>query len=117
MEVRSAVSKKERELAGFAATHAMNGEEGFAHIKERTPDLILLDLIMPIMSGFEFLENVAAEAGLKEIPIFVLTNLAQPEDVKKAGTHAKKYLLKSKNSVEDIVSLAREFLNDGVPSV
>ena len=64
--------------------HAVNGEEALAHLQESTrekPCLILLDLNMPKMNGIEFLESIKADAGLKKIPVVVLTTSSEERDV------------------------------------
>jgi CheY-like chemotaxis protein len=64
--------------------HAVNGEEAVARLREGTGDkpcLILLDLNMPKMNGIEFLEIVKADAGLKKIPVVVLTTSSEERDV------------------------------------
>jgi DNA-binding response OmpR family regulator len=67
---------------GFTVIVANNGKEAIEEIKKETPNLILLDLIMPEMDGFEFLQTFAKTK--KHIPILVFSTLGQEEDIKKA---------------------------------
>ncbi len=63
--------------------HVENGEEALAYLKDpgcERPCLILLDLNMPVMNGIEFLQAVKAEAGLRRIPVVVLTTSDEQED-------------------------------------
>ncbi|MDP2838252.1 MAG: response regulator [Candidatus Moranbacteria bacterium] len=60
---------------GFDVSLAMNGEEGLKVIRETKPDIILLDLQMPIMSGVEVLDALHKDLELSKIPVIVLTNI------------------------------------------
>ncbi len=97
-------------FAGFEVLCAGNGEEGLDLLGKETFALILLDLIMPKMDGFAFLE------ALKEkdihIPVMVLTNLSQAEDetrVKALG--AKEFFIKSNTTIATIVEKVTQFLS------
>lgn len=63
---------------------ASNGEEGLQKATTFQPDIIILDIIMPIKNGFEFLAARAQDAKLKNVPVIVFSTLGQEEDVKKA---------------------------------
>lgn len=69
---------------GFGVSVARNGEEGLAAARKDKPDIILLDLMMPKMDGFETLENLKSDDGLKDIPVLVLSSLGQKEDTSRA---------------------------------
>lgn len=58
---------------GYDVRTANNGEEGLAEMRRKPPALVLLDLMMPIMSGWQVLEAVRADASLQSIPIVVIT--------------------------------------------
>lgn len=90
--------------SGFDVTLVGNGEEALNHIKKSRPDAILLDLMMPVKDGFDTLFELKSDENLKSIPVIVLSNLGQPEDVdraKKLG--ADDYLVKSNISMKDVV--------------
>lgn len=70
-------NKVEIEVAG-------DGEEGLAKMKSVSPDLVLLDLIMPKMDGFAVLTARSQDENLKKIPVIVFSTLGQEEDVRKA---------------------------------
>src|SRR3990170_6129485 len=90
---------------------AHDGEEALQRLGDFTPDLILLDLIMPNKNGFEFLEAIKPDAKLKKIPIIVLSNLGQDSDVERAkALGAVDYMIKSDSSIQKIVEKAREYL-------
>ena len=69
---------------GFEVLSAINGESGLVLIKKEKPDMILLDLIMPKMGGFEVLEALKKDRNLSKIPVIVLSNLSQKADIEKA---------------------------------
>lgn len=83
---------------------AKDGNEGLMKIKEFQPDLVLLDLIMPRKNGFELLEEVSRDKGIKGIPIIVLSNLGQQADINLAKSlGAKDYVIKSNILLNDLV--------------
>ncbi len=83
---------------------AGNGEEALQKVSSHQPDIILLDMILPRMNGFEVLEHLQADAKNKKIPVLVLSNLGQDQDVdqaKKLG--ATDYIVKSNFSLQKVV--------------
>lgn len=75
---------------------AENGEEGLRKVTENVPDIILLDIIMPIKDGFEVLEELSQNDQTKNIPVLVFSTLGQEKDVEKAlSLGAKGYVNKS----------------------
>jgi signal transduction histidine kinase/DNA-binding response OmpR family regulator len=71
-EVREVV-RRSMEREGWTVREACNGEEALAQLKEKVPSLVLLDLMMPVMDGFEFVERVRGDGGLQSLPIIVVT--------------------------------------------
>src|SRR5688572_33132735 len=71
------------ELEGFQVVSARDGEEGLKAAMREKPDLILLDVLMPKLDGFEVLKRLKAEAEFKATPVIMLTNLGQKEDIEK----------------------------------
>jgi DNA-binding response OmpR family regulator len=80
----------------YDITLATDGEKGWKAIKEKKPDLVLLDIILPKMDGFEILGKMKADPELKAIPVILLTNLSQRDEVKR-GLYlcANDYLIKA----------------------
>ena len=108
----SSLIKARLEKDGFQVAQAFDGEEGRQWLKKNKPDLIILDLIMPRVPGFEFLEGVSLDPNLNKIPVVVLTNLAQDSDVKKAQQlGAAEYFVKVRVSIEDVINKVKELLN------
>ena len=69
---------------GYDVSVAWDGEEGLAKMKESKPDLILLDIIMPKIGGFEVMEEVSKDKELKKIPIIIISNSGQPVELERA---------------------------------
>jgi len=79
------------------------GEQALDIAKGERPDVIILDLLLPGMSGFEILDQLKSDNRTKEIPVIVLSNLSQSEDIAKAKRLcAVKFLVKATVSLDDI---------------
>ncbi len=95
--------------AGFDAKSVSNGKEGIDMLKEEKYDLILLDLVMPIMDGFATLEEL--KKMKIETPVIILSNLSQEGDEKKAlELGAKDFFIKSNTSLSFIVDKVKQFI-------
>ncbi|MBU1952027.1 response regulator [Patescibacteria group bacterium] len=94
---------------GYEAETADNGEEGLEVMKEFKPDVIMLDIMMPVMSGFDFLKHLKDES----IPVIVLTSLGQEIVEKKVRALGAKYFLQ-KNDIhlDDIKNKITEVLKE-----
>ena len=89
---------------GYEMISALDGEVGLRLAKEKKPDLILLDLILPRVHGFDVLKKLKEDKETKEIPVIVLTNLEGIGDVDKAlEMGATTYLVKAQYSLEEVV--------------
>lgn len=96
------------EHAGFAVIEASNGAEAVAMAREKSPDLILLDLEMPVKGGFEALQELRADVRFQSIPVVALTASAMYGDRQKASEHGfTSYLTKPLNLVTFRQELAR----------
>jgi len=97
------------ENEGYEVILALDGQEALNLIKERKPNLVLLDLIMPVKNGFEVLEELQKEKT--NTPIIVLSNLGQEEDIKKSkDLGAKDYFIKSEIDLSAVVEKINTFL-------
>ncbi|HSX33387.1 MAG TPA: response regulator [Candidatus Saccharimonadales bacterium] len=93
------------EHAGYNVLIAEDGEQAIALIDLHVPDVVLLDIIMPKLNGFEVLQAVKAKAHAAHVPILVLTNLSQPSDQKTALDYgANGVLIKANVSFRDILA-------------
>lgn len=96
---------------GYAVFLAAEGFEGLRRVGEEEPDLVILDLILPGMSGFEILRQLKSDPKTKHIPVLVLTILEQDEDVKEAlRLGASGYLFKSDTGTDDLVAQVKKHL-------
>lgn len=96
---------------GFTVLAAVDGEEALRFARAEIPDLILLDLIMPKLQGFEVLRILKEEPMTKHIPVIVLSNLGQESDVKRAiEAGAAAYFIKANLSLHDLVTRVEEAL-------
>jgi CheY-like chemotaxis protein len=87
--------------AGYTVVTAADGEEAIASAATAAPDLVLLDLIMPRMQGFEVLRVLRSQANMEAVPIIVLTNLSQDADRERAMQQgANGYLVKANMSLD-----------------
>jgi two-component system phosphate regulon response regulator PhoB/two-component system alkaline phosphatase synthesis response regulator PhoP len=99
------------ELEGFEVAFATNGEDGLKLAQKDKPDIILLDLLMPQMDGFEVLEKVKADPATKDIKVLVLSNLGQKEDVDRCmKLGAVGYIIKAHSLPEETVKRIKEIL-------
>jgi len=96
---------------GYKVINALDGEIGLRLAKSEKPDLILLDLILPRIHGFDVLKRLKQDPETKAIPIIVLTNLERIQDVDKAiELGATTYLVKTQYKVEEVVEKIKKIL-------
>ena len=97
------VQKLKRE--GFLTFEALDGEEGLKMVEEKLPDLILLDLILPGLDGFEVLRRGKGDKQLSQIPVIVLSNLGQKEDMDRAlSGGAEDFMVKAHFTPNEIIA-------------
>lgn len=110
----SSLLKARLEKEGFLAKTVFDGGEALNYLKEFQPNLIILDLVMPSVSGFEMLEQTSIDPQYNKIPVIILTNLGQEEDIQKAKQlGVVEYFVKARTSIDDVVSAVRGHLNSG----
>lgn len=96
---------------GYEVIVAVNGQEALTAAKAKKPDLILCDLIMPVMDGFETLKALKADPVLKTVKVLVLSNLGQDADIEKAkALGADDFFVKADLSIQDVVAKIKENL-------
>ena len=89
---------------GFDATVLTDGEEALTFLESTIPDLILLDLMMPIKDGFSTLEDIRKNPDWKEIPIIITSNLGQTEDISRGmSLGATDYIVKSNIPLSELI--------------
>jgi two-component system, OmpR family, alkaline phosphatase synthesis response regulator PhoP len=88
---------------GYTVITAVDGEDALAKAREHKPDLILLDVIMPKLHGFEVLSVLKSDPETRDIPVIMLSNLEEESDVRKAiDGGASGYLVKSNLPLEQL---------------
>lgn len=113
-ELLAKVLKEKFEKEGFQVFVAGDGEAVVPSAGKNSPDLILLDLILPKKSGFEVLAELKADPELKLIPVIVLSNLGQDEEIKSAlSLGAVDYLVKTQHPINEVVEKVRQQLVKG----
>lgn len=89
---------------GFDVESAVDADQAFDVLKNRKPQIILLDLILPGVDGFEILTQIKADSNLKDIPVMVISNLGQKEDIDRAmELGAVDFLIKANYTLDEII--------------
>jgi DNA-binding response OmpR family regulator len=97
---------------GYEVSEAVDGEKGAEKIKKEKPDLVLLDLILPGIDGFEVLSKVKTDPVLSKIPIIILSNLGQKDDIEKGlKMGANDYLVKAHFTPDEIITKIKLILD------
>lgn len=114
IEDESALQKTFGEILkqeGFEVISALDGETGLNLAKTQNPDLILLDLILPRMDGFEVLKELKKDEKTRDIPVIVLTNLEGIGDIDRAiQLGANTYLVKAQYTLEEVIGKIKKAL-------
>ncbi|MCH8748706.1 response regulator [Patescibacteria group bacterium] len=96
---------------GYEVVSAKDGEAGLALIDKEQPDLVLLDIMMPKLSGLEMLERIKANPATRSIPVVILSNLGGEEEQERAlELGAVAYIVKANNDPAKVSAKIREIL-------
>lgn len=96
--------KKKLVAEGFEVLEAVDGEKGLDAMRESKPDLVILDLLLPTIDGFEVLAKAKADLMITNIPVIVLSNLGQQEDIERGlKLGASDFLIKSQFDIDQIM--------------
>jgi len=96
---------------GYETSEAVDGEEGIKKIKEEKPSLVLLDLILPGIDGFEVLSQMKEDSTISSIPVIILSNLGQKEDIERGlKLGAVDYLIKAHFTPGEIIEKMKNIL-------
>jgi len=97
--------------AGYEVLSAIDGQQAMDQIKSQNFDLIVLDIVLPRIDGFEVLKKIKSDPEKKDIPVLVLTNLETSGDVQKAlELGATNYLVKANYSLEQMIEKINSML-------
>lgn len=99
---------------GFDVESAVDSIQVFEILSEKKPEVILLDLILPGVDGFEILGRIKKDDGLKDIPVMVISNLGQKEDIDRAmDLGAADFLIKANYTLDEIITRVLNVLQKG----
>jgi DNA-binding response OmpR family regulator len=105
--------KLKLEHEGFAVATASNGEEGLRVVQQFNPDIILLDLMMPVMSGGEMLARLRAVPWGSDVRVVILTNISKDEAPQALRLlHVDRYVVKAHHTPAQVVRLVQEILGE-----
>lgn len=105
--------KERLELANFQVEIATNGEEGLKKVQESKPDLILLDVMMPRVNGFDVIESLKKDQSTASIPVIMLTALVQETSKLRAQeSGAVGYIIKSETMPGEVIKQIEETINN-----
>lgn len=99
------------EADGFEVQIANNGKDGVALVEQFVPDMVLLDMQMPVMNGDEALKNIRSEEWGKTVPVMILTNLGEeeaPKDIRSLGIES--YIVKADLTPRQVVERVKTTL-------
>ena len=98
-------------MLGYTVFAAYDGEEGIKKMGESVPDIVLLDLMLPKKNGFEVLEVVKRDIKLNRIPVIILSNLGQGDDIERGkALGADDFLVKSNIKLETVIEKVEQIL-------
>lgn len=100
-------------MEGFEVVKAENGAEALNKVSSENPKIVLLDIVMPEVDGFQVLKDLKANPATKEIPVILLTNLGQEGDIKKGmELGAADYLIKANFTPNEVVGKVKKALGE-----
>ncbi len=105
----STILSRKFDVTGYSLLKANNHEEAFKILESTVPDIIVLDIMLPGMSGLEILQTIKMNEGYKKIPVIMLSNLNKQSDLEKAKVlGANKFMVKAAVSLDEIISAVEE---------
>lgn len=105
------IYKNKLNAAGFEIDVAEDGEAALKKIKEKKPDLMVLDIVLPGIDGWELLEKIKTETQIKDLKVLILSNLSQKDEVEKGmELGAIRYLIKAHYTPSEVVAEIKQLL-------
>lgn len=96
---------------GYEVILASDGKKGLSLAKQKKPDIILLDIMLPIMNGFEVLEEIRKDDEIKDTPVIMLTNINEQDEIKRGyNLGIKDYIIKTFITPGDIAEKVKKYL-------
>ena len=110
-EIMISLLQKKLTKEGYEISVARDGEEGLKAMREVRPDLVLLDIIMPKMGGFEVMEGMQKDKTLAKIPVIVISNSGQPVELDRAQKlGAKDWLIKTEFDPQEVIDKVKKHI-------
>lgn len=102
---------------GYDVFWELDGEAGLRKMREITPDMVLLDIVMPKMDGYGVIEAMQRDGVLKRVPIVVISNSGQPVEIKRIlELGVKDYVVKAQFSPAEVLAKVRKYLDIAAPA-
>ena len=99
------------EMEGYHPLIALDGERGLKRALKDKPDLVILDILLPKLDGLEVLRRIKADKRTKQIPVILLTNLSQKEDIQTAlNLGASDYLIKAYFMPSEVIEKIKKYI-------
>lgn len=96
--------------AGYVVFGAPDGEEGLKIFREEKPDMVILDVVMPRMDGWEVLQRIKAGLKSKRVPVIMLTGKSEDEDKIKGYDHGADFYVTKPYSIQKLLPIIRDFI-------
>ncbi len=110
-EFMASILSKELQGAGAEVTHAASAEKGMEALEKKIPDLLILDILLPGMSGLDALAKIRGDAKTKHLPIIIASNFASDAQIKQAQSlGVQSYLIKSATTPPEILAEVEKVL-------
>ncbi|MDD3678715.1 MAG: response regulator [Patescibacteria group bacterium] len=98
---------------GFEVIKAEDGAKGYEYAKTKNPDIILLDIMLPVMNGFEVLKKLKKENLIENTPVVILSNYGETQNVTEGlVSGAVEYLIKVEHTPEEVLEIVKDALNE-----
>jgi len=99
---------------GYYVFVAQDGEEGLRMIAKEMPDLVLLDIVLPRMNGFQIIEHLKQDQKMRDIGVIVISNSGQPEEIKRAKEiGVSDWLVKTEFDPQEVIDKVRKVIGPG----
>lgn len=98
---------------GYSVIEAVTGEEGVAKVVEEKPHIVMLDLVLPGIGGFDVLAKIKGDRSTSDIPVIILSNLGSREDIDRAmSLGAREFMVKAHHSPQEIIEHIQKALEE-----
>lgn len=100
------------EKEGVEVWVATDGKEALNFLEKQAPNVVMLDLMLPHLSGFDILTEIRKNEHWKDVPVIILTNLGQPQDMERCKQlGVADYIVKANTKINDVMDKVKKFFN------